>query len=233
MITLIGLLVGYWLLMIGIPVPNFGAGAIDTADGNLAAFIDQQILSGHMWKEAWDPEGLLSTLPAIGTTLIGIWTGRMLMSDKESESSRTLQFFIWGFILIIIGYIWSWVFPINKNIWTSSYTLFTGGQAMCIFGLCYWFLDVKEKQRFTNWGVAFGINAITVFFLSGVIARVLSMITFNYGNQMYSIKGWIYEVVLKSVASPINASILYAIIWIILFWGLARWMQKKNIIIKV
>jgi len=233
MITLIGLLVGYWLLMIGIPVPNFGAGAIDTADGNLAAFIDQQILSGHMWKEAWDPEGLLSTLPAIGTTLIGIWTGRMLMSDKESESSRTLQFFIWGFILIIIGYIWSWVFPINKNIWTSSYTLFTGGQAMCIFGLCYWFLDIKEKQRFTNWGVAFGINAITVFFLSGVIARVLSMITFNYGNQMYSIKGWIYEVVLKSVASPINASILYAIIWIILFWGLARWMQKKNIIIKV
>ena len=233
MYTLAGLLIGYWILMIGIPVPGFGAGAIDNPEGNLAAYIDQLTLSGHTWKENWDPEGLLSTLPAIGTTLIGIWTGRILMNDHESESSRTLQFFIWGFVLIIIGYIWSWVFPINKNIWTSSYALFTGGQAMCIFGLCYWYLDVKEKQRFTDWGVAFGLNAITVFFLSGVIARVLSMITFTYKETTYSVKGWIYEVVLKSIASPINASILYAIMWIILFWGLAHWMKKKNIIIKV
>ncbi|WP_421775055.1 acyltransferase family protein [Gracilimonas sp.] len=233
MLTLGGLLIGYWILMMAIPVPGYGAGAIDTAEGNLAAYIDQLLLSGHMWKTNWDPEGLLSTLPAIGTTLIGIWTGRMLMRDKESESSRTLQFFVWGFILIILGYTWSWIFPINKNIWTSSYTLFTGGQAMCIFGLCYWFIDVKEKQRFTDWGVAYGINAITVFFLSGVIARIFNMIRFTYGGESYTLKGWIYEVVLSSIASPINASLLYAIMWIILFYLLAAWMKKKKIIIKV
>lgn len=233
MLTLGGLLIGYWILMMAIPVPGYGAGAIDTAEGNLAAYIDQLLLSGHMWKENWDPEGLLSTLPAIGTTLIGIWTGRMLMSDKESESSRTIQFFIWGFILIILGYAWSWIFPINKNIWTSSYTLFTGGQAMCIFGLCYWFIDVKSKQRFTDWGVAYGINAITVFFLSGVITRVFNMIRFSYGGESYTLKGWIYDVVLSSIASPINASLLYAIMWIVLFYLLAAWMKKKNIIIKV
>lgn len=233
MLTLAGLLIGYWLLMIAIPVPGFGAGAINSAEGNLAAYIDQLLLSGHMWKESWDPEGILSTLPAIGTTLIGIWTGRMLMSDKDSESSRTLQFFIWGFILIILGYAWSWIFPINKNIWTSSYTLFTGGQAMCIFGLCYWFIDVKERQRFTDWGVAFGLNAITVFFLSGIVARLFNMIKFSYAGESYTLKGWIYEVVLNSIASPINASLLYAIIWIILFYLLAAFMKKKNIIIKV
>ena len=233
MLTLGGLLLGYWILMTAVPVPGFGAGAIDTADGNLAAYIDQLLLSGHMWKENWDPEGLLSTLPAIGTTLIGIWTGRMLMRDKESEASRTLQFFIWGFILIIVGYAWSWIFPINKNIWTSSYTLFTGGQAMCIFGLCYWFIDVKERQKYTDWGVAFGLNAITVFFLSGIIGRLFSMITFSYGGDSFSLKSWIYEVVLRSIASPINASLLYAVIWIILFYLLAAWMKKKKIIIKV
>jgi predicted acyltransferase len=233
MITLGSLLIGYWALMELIPVPGFGAGAINTADGNLAAYIDQQVFGNHMWKENWDPEGLLSTFPAIGTTLIGIWTGRMLMSKQESEASRTLQFFVWGFILIIIGYAWSWLFPINKNIWTSSYTLFTGGQAMCIFGLSYWYIDVKEKQKFTEWGVAFGLNAITVFFLSGIIARVFNMIAFTYGGESYTLKGWIYDVVLSSVASPINASIMYAVIWIFLFYLLAMWMKKKNIIIKV
>lgn len=232
-LTLAGLLVGYWLMMIGIPVPGHGAGAIDAPASNLAAYIDQLLLSGHTWKENWDPEGLLSTLPAIGTTLIGIWTGRMLMRDHENEASRTLEFFKWGFILIIIGYCWSWIFPINKIIWTSSYALFTGGQAMCIFGLCYWFIDVKEKQRFTEWGVAFGLNAITVFFLSGIIARSLNMITLSVGGESYSVKGFIYNELLSAFLSPINASLAYAILWIILFYLLALFMKRKGIVIKV
>lgn len=231
--TLGGLLVGYWMLMMLVPVPGYGAGAIGDAEGNLAAYIDRFFLTGHMWKTNWDPEGFLSTLPAIGSTLIGIWTGRMLMKDKDTEASRTLQFFVWGFILIIIGYCWSWIFPINKNIWTSSYTLFTGGQAMCFFGLSYWFIDVKEKQKYTDWGVAFGLNAITIFFLSGIVGRLLYMITFNAGGTTYTLKGWLYEEIFRSVASPINASLLYAITWIILLYLLAAWMKKKKIIIKV
>jgi predicted acyltransferase len=186
-----------------------------------------------MWKETWDPEGLLSTIPAIGTTLIGIWTGRMLVADHSSEESRTLDFFKWGFILMIIGYIWSWSFPINKNIWTSSYTLFTGGQAMCIFALSYWFIDVKERTKYTDWGVAFGINAITVFFLSGIIGRLVILIRFNIEGESVALKTFLFNNVFNLINSPINASILYAIVWIILFWGLAHWMKKKNIIIKV
>lgn len=233
MLTLGVLLVSYWLAMTFIPVPVYGAGAIHLPEGNLAAYFDQLFLSGHTWKENWDPEGFLSTFPAIGSTLIGVWTGRMLMKDHDSESSRTLQFFIWGFILIILGYLWSWVFPINKNIWTSSYTLFTGGQAMCFFGLAYWFIDVKEKKRFTDWGVAFGINAITVFFLSGIIGRLMFLIKFSINGTDYTLKSWLYNEVYLAVASQINASLFYAITWIFLFYLLARWMRKKNIIIKV
>ena len=233
MLILGGLLISYWLMMVMIPVPGFGAGALSDPEGNLAAYIDQLILSGHMWRENWDPEGLLSTLPAIATTLIGIWTGRMLMKDAENEASRTLRFFIWGFILIVAGYLWSWIFPLNKNLWTSSYALFTGGQAMCFFGLCYWVIDVKEKKRFTDWGVAFGINAITVFFLSGIIGRLLILIKFNLNGEVTALKTFLYNEVFNLINSPINASLLYAITWIFFFYLLANWMKRKGIIIKV
>lgn len=228
-ITLISLLVGYWLLMMYFPTPGYGAGMIDNPEMNLAAFIDQHIFAGHTWKERWDPEGFLSTFPAIGTTLIGIWTGRMLTSEHKTEADRTLQFFIWGFILIIAGYIWSWIFPINKNLWTSSYTLFTGGQAMCIFGLSYWFIDVKEKNKYTNLGVAFGLNAITVFFLSGIIGRSIYMI--KIGDV--SLKTWVFDFIQSVIPSPVNASLAYAILWIMCLSLLVLWMKKKNIIIKV
>tara|TARA_R110000868_G_scaffold410693_4_gene699803 strand:- start:34789 stop:35949 length:1161 start_codon:yes stop_codon:yes gene_type:complete len=233
MITLASLLLGYWALMELVPVPGFGAGAIDAPDSNLAAFIDQLVLGSHMWKENWDPEGLLSTIPAIGTTLIGIWTGRLLVSDQKSEEARTLEFFKWGFILIIVGYSWSWLFPINKNIWTSSYTLLTGGQAMSIFALSYWFIDVKQRTKYTNWGVSFGLNAITVFFLSGIIGRLLILIRFNVNGETIALKTWIFNNIFSVFNTPQNASIMYAIVWIILFWLLAHWMKKKGIIVKV
>ncbi len=233
MYTLTALLLGYWAMMKLIPVPGFGAGMIDQPDSNFAAYIDQLILGTHMWKTNWDPEGLLSTIPAIGSTLLGVWTGRMLVSDQKSEESRTLQFFVWGFILIIIGYIWSWAFPINKNIWTSSYTLFTGGQAMCLFGLSYWFIDVKENKKYTEWGVAFGLNAITVFFLSGIIGRLMFLIKIPINGESVALKTWLFNDLFSAIASPINASLLYAFTWIIMFYALATWMKKKNIIIKV
>ncbi len=233
--TLGGLLIGYWAAMMFIPVPEHGAGAIDKPLTNLATYIDQLIFGQkHLWGNYnWDPEGLLSTIPAIGSTLIGVWTGRMLVSDQKNEESRTLQFFIWGFVLMILGYIWSWNFPINKNIWTSSYALFTGGQAMCVFGLSYWFIDVKGRQKYTNWGVAFGLNAITVFFLSGIIGRLITLITFETEAGTVTLKGWFYGSVYGWITSPYNASIAYAITWIIMFYLLATWMKKKNIIIKV
>ena len=228
------ILIGYWLAMSLIPVPGFGAGAIDTAEGNLAAYIDQVLLSGHMWKDLWDPEGILSTFPALVSTLMGVFIGHLLLKNYSSQEHKVLELLKWGFIWLTLGYLWSWVFPLNKNIWTSSFSLFTGGLASVMFGFCYWFIDVKGCKKGINWGVAYGINAITVFFLSGIVARIMGMIQVSVGGDSMSLKGLLYSVVLKGIFNdPMIASVSHSILWVIMFYILARWMQRKNILIKV
>lgn len=148
-----GVLLLYWLALALIPVPGYGAGALDIPEGTLAAYIDQLILGKHIWRGGlWDPEGILSTLPAVCTTLLGIKAGELLLNANASEEKKTLHLLMMGFVLLTIGYLWSWIFPINKNIWTSSYTLFTAGQAFCFLAICYWVIDVKGFKKGTGWG---------------------------------------------------------------------------------
>ena len=228
------ILIGYWLAMIFIPVPGYGAGAIDIPEGNLAAYIDQLLISGHMWKDLWDPEGILSTFPALVCTLMGIFVGQILLKNHQSPEHKILDLLKWGFIWLTIGYLWSWIFPLNKNIWTSSFSLFTGGLASIMFGFCYWYIDVKEYKKGINWGIAYGINAITVFFLSGIVARIMGMIHITVAGEVLSLKGVLYSVVLKGIfVDPMIASLSHSILWVFIFFILARWMQRKNILIKV
>ena len=228
------ILIGYWLAMSLIPVPGFGAGAIDAPEGNIAAYFDQLLLSGHMWKELWDPEGILSTFPALVNTLMGIYIGQLLLKDHINREQKVLELLKWGFFWLTLGYLWSWIFPLNKNIWTSSFSLFTGGLASMIFGFCYWFIDVKGHKKGINWGISYGINAITIFFLSGIIARIMSMIQITVDGNIMSLKGFLYSVILKGIfADPMLASVSHSILWVFLFYGLASWMQQKNILIKV
>lgn len=228
------ILIGYWLAMSLIPVPGFGAGAIDAPEGNIAAYFDQLLLSGHMWKELWDPEGILSTFPALVNTLMGIYIGQLLLKNHINREQKVLELLKWGFIWLTLGYLWSWIFPLNKNIWTSSFSLFTGGLASMVFGFCYWFIDVKGHKKGINWGIAYGINAITIFFLSGIIARIMSMIHISVEGDIMSLKGFLYFVILKGIfADPMLASVSHSILWVFLFYGLASWMQQKNILIKV
>ena len=228
------ILIGYWLAMSLIPVPGFGAGAIDTPEGNLAAYVDQLLLTGHMWKDLWDPEGILSTFPALVTTLMGVFVGRILLKDHPSPEHKILDLLKWGFIWLTLGYLWSWIFPLNKNIWTSSFSLFTGGLATVVFGFCYWYIDVKGYKKGINWGIAYGINAITVFFLSGILARIMGMIHITVAGDTLSLKGVLYSVVLKGIfGNPMIASVSHSALWVFLFFILARWMQRKNILIKV
>jgi len=230
-----GVLLLYWLALALIPVPGYGAGALDIPEGTLAAYIDQLILGKHIWRGGlWDPEGILSTLPAVCTTLLGIKAGELLLNANASEEKKTLHLLMMGFVLLTIGYLWSWIFPINKNIWTSSYTLFTAGQAFCFLAICYWVIDVKGFKKGTSWGIAYGVNAITVFFLSGIFGRLQTMVQFPIGDDSYSFKELLYDVGLQSIFSnPLNASLAHALVWISGFYLLARWMQKRNIIIKV
>lgn len=228
------ILAGYWAMMMLIPVPEHGAGMIDQPHTNLAAFIDQWIFPAkHLYDGGpYDPEGLFSTLPAIATTLLGVLTGVMLMSDRDPVE-KTVRFLLWGFVLLCAGYIWDWFFPINKYIWTSSFVLLTAGLGMNMFGLCYWLIDIKRYQRFTRPFVVYGVNPLTVFFMSGIIARTLSLIHVPGGQQMLSLKEVIFMNAFLPVASEINASLLYAVTWIILWYFVLSYMYKKKIIVKV
>jgi predicted acyltransferase len=235
--VLVGLLLGYWAVMMLVPVPGYGAGQLDDPVGTLSAFVDRALLGSHLWVGAnreWDPEGLLSTLPAIATTLFGVWTGRLLLHESYSHLDKVVRLFARGAVLIIIGYIWHWFFPINKSLWTSSYAVFTAGQAMCGLGLCYWFFDMKGHERIAKPFVIYGVNALTVFVMSGLLAKSLILLKVSDGaGGTASLQSVIFHNVFLPLASPINASLLYALTWVTGWFVVLYIMYRRNIIIKV
>lgn len=229
-----GLLLAYWAAMMLIPVPGYGAGMIDHPHSNLSAWMDQLLIPAtHIYREGpYDPEGILSTIPAIATTLFGIFAGIILMTDRTAIEKAT-RLMLWGFLLAIIGYIWDWWFPINKSIWSSSYAIFTAGLAMQCFGACYWLIDVKKYQWFTRPFVVYGVNALIVFFVSGILARTLVMIQVHTGEGYISLQRLIFNNIFLPLTSELNASLLYAVTWIVLWYFVLSYMYRRNIIIKV
>ena len=222
-----GLLVSYWLLMTLVPVPGYGAGDL-SMEGNLAAYLDRQLLAGHTWKPLYDPEGLLSTVPAIATTLFGVMAGSWITSKREGLE-KTVGLFVAGAAGIIIGWAWGAWFPINKALWTSSYTVLTAGMALQFLALCYWLIDIKGYRRWTKPFVIFGVNAIAVYVLSSIMATALE--TWHIGGA--TIKEFLYNNLFASWASPINASLLWAISYVLFWLGVMTLLYRRKIFIKV
>ena len=229
-----GLLLAYWAMTMFIPVPGYGAGMIDQPHTTLTAWVDRLLIpEPHIYRDGpYDPEGILSTIPAIATTLFGVFAGLILMS-KQNSTERTARLMLWGFLLATIGYVWGWFFPINKAIWSSSYAIFTGGLAMQCFGASYWLIDVKDYRRFTRPFVVYGVNALIVFFVSGLLARTLVMIQIDTGDGPVSLQRLIFNNVFMPLGSELNASLFYAITWIVLWYFVLSYMYKRKIIIKV
>jgi predicted acyltransferase len=228
---LIGLLAGYWLLMATVPVP--GHGAVDMSqEGNLAAYVDQLILGNHLWKPGWDPEGLLSTIPAIGTTLLGLLTGKLLKLPKK-DKDKVIWMFLLGNLGLVSGLIVDVWFPINKGLWSSSYVLFTGGFALHFLAICYWFVDMKGYRRWAKPFEVYGLNALAVFVLSTLMAKLMYVIPIYTADGQTTIKGLIYDNLFLPIADPINASLLYSVSYI-LFWLWIMWIfYKRKIFIKI
>jgi predicted acyltransferase len=227
-------LVVYWGLMTLIPVPGVGYANLEPAT-NLAAWLDNLLLSGHLWSatKVWDPEGILSTLPAIGTTLLGILTGYLLRSDKD-QTTKTVWMFVYGTLLMAAGYVWDGFFPMNKSIWTSSYVLYTGGLALNFLAICYWFIDVMGYKKWTIPFQVYGLNAITVFFLSGLLAKALYLIKLtNSAGEEVTLKTLLFNTFFLSWLDPINASLLWALMYIAFWLGLMWILYAKKIFIKV
>jgi len=228
------ILVIYTMLMSLIPVPGVGYANYEPTT-NLAAWLDHLLLGSHLWSgtKVWDPEGILSTLPAIGSAMLGIFTGNWLRSEKD-QTTKTVWLFVWGSILMVAGYVWDGWFPINKNIWTSSYVLYTAGLALNFLAFCYWFIDVKKITWWIKPFQVYGMNAITVFFLSGIVGRIMYMVKWNGADgSVATIKSYLFDNFFLSWLTPINASLAWALVYILVWLGLMWILYAKKIFIKV
>jgi predicted acyltransferase len=214
--------------------PGFATGDL-TKEGSVASFVDRAIFGPHIWKQGkvYDPEGILSTIPALATTMFGVFTGQWLRTNK-SQYEKVTGLFVAGAVCVVIGWCWNPFFPINKSLWTSSYVFFTGGLALEFLALCYWLIDIKKYRRWAKPFVVFGVNAIVLFVGTGVLARLLGLIAVSQGDGRWiSLQGAIFRTLFLSWASPINASLAYAIAFILLWLGLMWILYSRKIFIKI
>jgi predicted acyltransferase len=232
------LLLGYWLAMTLLPVPGHGLGALmlDQPDGTLGAWLDRTIFgTNHLWKgsKTWDPEGLLSTLPAVGTTMLGVLAGRWIGSGRPL-SDRIASLFAVGSLAIVVGLALDSVFPINKNLWTSSYVVFTAGLACVTLATCMWSIDVHRVTWWTRPFVVFGVNPIAAYVGSGLLSRLLYTLTVvPYHGATASLQSAIYQSAYASWLDPRNASLLFALTYVLLWLGIMWVLYWRKIFLKV
>ena len=226
------ILLGYWAAMALIPVPGFGMANFEKGT-NLAAWLDNLLLPGHLWASAktWDPEGILSTFSAIVTALIGIWTGKLVKSNIQNLN-RWL--FICGISFLTIGKIWDFSFPINKALWTSSYVVYSAGWAMLVFGLINSLLANARTNPIIKFLIMWGVNPMIVFYGSGIIPRALNMIRVPSESKDMALLTYLYEKGLVPIFSnPLNSSLAYALLYVA-FWSLIlNILEKRKLVFKV
>lgn len=226
------LLLGYWAAMTLVPVPGVGAGSL-TVEANLAQYLDSLVLSGHMWRPTWDPEGLLSTIPAVVTCLLGAFAGDWLASDR-SGAEKAIGLFVAGSAAMFAGWVWSIWFPINKNLWTSSYVLLTGGMAAHLLALLYVIIDLRGWRA---WGWPFyvyGSNALLVFLLTGLVGRLLVLVHVGHGpDGPVALKSWIYDHWFVSWAGPLNGSLAFAVAFVLLWLAIMAVPYRRKLFLKV
>jgi predicted acyltransferase len=221
------LLAGYWAALMLVPVPGVGSGRLDP-EGNLAAFVDRAVLGPHIWRVArvYDPEGILSTVPAIATTLLGVLAGHWLRAGRRPEVT-VRGLLAAGIVGVALGELWSVWFPINKALWTSSYALLTAGAALLGLAACYWLAEVRGWRAWTRPFVILGTNALALFFLSSLVARLLIVIKVPRGSGSSPLHALLFDRLFAPWASPINASLAFALTYLGL-WLAAMWLLDRR-----
>ena len=249
-ISIFVLLGGYWLGMLLGPLMGFGTPGYEKG-ANFCQYLDNLVLNGpvigtHVWKTAktWDPEGIFSTLPAIATCLFGVMTGHLLRS-KLTADTKTAWLLVGGNLLLLAGLVLNAWLPINKSLWTSSYSVFMAGMAMNCFGVCYWLIDVQGWKKGAKPFEVYGLNAITVFVLAGLLGRLsLEIKLAGAGGQAVPLKTLLYNLVcapfaspetapfLGFLATPKNASLMWALLYVGFLYLVAWLMYRKKWFLK-
>jgi len=226
-------LLGYWALLTLVPVPSFGAGDLGK-EGNLAAWIDRALLGPHIWRlgHVYDPEGILSTLPAIATTLFGVLTGHRLKAARSPRAIVT-GLAASGAAGVVIGLAWGRIFPINKALWTSSYAVFTAGAALLALAVCYWTIEVKGWRWWTGPFVALGVNALAAFFLSTLLAIVLTRVHVMDAGQSRVLQAVLYEHLFAPWLRPAAASLAWALGNVLLWLAVMGVLYRRGVRLSV
>jgi len=224
----VALLLGYWALLTLVPVPGVGRGVL-TPEGNLASYLDRLLLGRHLLTRFYDPEGLLSTLPSIATALCGVFAGTWLKEPRVAN--RTAWLWAAGLAAMLAGFAWGLVFPINKNLWTSSFVLLSGGLAAQALAFCHWFVDTMRVRVLSKPLAAYGRNPLAAYFLSVGFDAVLTRWRIAEGG---SLKGLLYRTAFLSWLRPAElASLGYALAYVVL-WGVVLFeMHRRRIFIGI
>jgi predicted acyltransferase len=229
-----GLLVAYWLMLEFIPVPGVGAGSLEPGT-NLASYVDGYLLGGHLWYNIrpYDPEGILSTIPAIGTTLMGALTGHWLRSLR-SVQEKVVGMLVGGIMLLIAGQILNVWLPINKGIWTSSFAVFMAGMALVCLAVFCWLIDVRGYKKPAKPLLFFGMNAIAAYVLSDLLSKTIRAVRITQADGTRTrLRTYIFDNFFAPLADGKPASLIFAVSFVFLMFLVVWGMWRKRWFLKV
>jgi predicted acyltransferase len=231
--VLAALLSGYWALCALVPVPGTGQPGIEPV-ANIAAWLDRLLFGGHLWKvtATWDPEGFLSTISAVGTCILGVWTGKSMTSGK-SETAKTVYLVAAGLFFIAAGLVWGRFFPVNKSLWTGSYVLLTAGIAGLCLAVFRHLIDVRGTTWWTGPFRAMGLNSLAAFFLSSLAARLMNVIEISQGEKAVSLQVFLYEHLFTPHLGPYDASLAWALLTAAFWIAVMIVLYRKRILIRL
>ena len=232
------LLLGYWLLMRFVPVPGFGVPTVNIPlldpDRNLAAWLDRKVMMGHLFERVRDPEGILSSFPALANTLFGIAAGQWIRTLRRDPPRLLRRLAAVGFACFLAGELWALVFPINKKLWTSSYVLFTVGLAMAVLAACFYLVDVKQlRGRWTLIPIVFGTNCIFAYTLSEFVAIASVKSKFHLNGEFVTCKQAFNSLTFDYISKPHWASLGYALFFTASCWFITWVLYRRKIFLKI
>jgi len=225
------ILAGYWAAMKFVSVPGYGAGVLDY-NGNLAGYIDLKFLSGHLYEPAFDPEGILSTFPAIVTAVLGTLTGDWLRTNRR-RATKTIGILAAGVGLTALGLAIHPYFPINKKLWTSTFVIFTAGAALLILALFHFLIDGRGWKRWATPFFIFGSNAIAAYVGSILMVKLLTLVNVSSGSEKITLPVWVYQHLFVPWAGNLNGSLAYAVCYVLLWLALMTPLYRKKVFIRI
>ena len=222
------ILVLYWLVMKYLPLPTIGMPDLSEPGKNWANYIDQLYLPGFLWKKTWDPEGILSSFPAVASGLLGMMAGFILVS-KADLKDKLLKLFLMAGTLLVLGDVFQYLMPINKNLWSSSFVLMTGGISCLLLALFVYWVDIKGHVTRFKMARVFGTNAIFAYTLAGIFY------TFFYSKKLWgiSLSATFVEQAINIGVAPKLASLVYALLYVLIIWIPTHQLYKRKIFIKL